>query len=52
MNKLKPGKQEQAIAALVEGSSVRSVERLTGIHRDTILRLMVRGRRNLRKPHG
>ena len=31
-----------AIAALVEGSSIRSVERMTGIHRDTIMRLMLR----------
>jgi len=28
-----------AIAALVEGVSIRSVERMTGIHRDTIMRL-------------
>ena len=27
---------------LLEGCSIRSVERLTGIHRDTIMRLMVR----------
>ena len=31
-----------AISALVEGSSIRSVERMTGIHRDTIMRLGVR----------
>lgn len=42
MNTLKTEKQETAIAALVEGSSIRSVERMTGIHRDTIMRLMVR----------
>jgi hypothetical protein len=42
MNKLSVEKQEMAIAALVEGSSIRSVERMTGIHRDTIMRLMVR----------
>ena len=30
------------IAALVEGNSIRKVERMTGIHRDTIMRLMVR----------
>ena len=30
------------IAALVEGASIRSVERMTGVHRDTIMRLMVR----------
>ncbi len=42
MNVLPRAKQEQVIAALLEGASVRSVERLTGVHRDTILRLMVR----------
>jgi IS1 family transposase len=42
MNILKPEKQEAAIAALVEGASIRSVERMTGTHRDTIMRLMVR----------
>ena len=41
MNILKQEQQEMAIAALVEGSSIRSVERMTGIHRDTIMRLMV-----------
>ena len=41
MNKLKPDKQEAVIRALVEGSSIRSVERMTGVHRDTIMRLMV-----------
>jgi hypothetical protein len=42
MNTLKLPMQVAAISALCEGSSVRSVERMTGIHRDTILRLMVR----------
>jgi len=42
MNILNTEKQEMAIAALVEGSSIRSVERMTGIHRDTIMRLLVR----------
>jgi transposase-like protein len=42
MNILKTEKQEMAITALVEGASIRSVERMTGIHRDTIIRLMVR----------
>ena len=46
MNILKTEKQETAIAALVEGSSIRSVERMTGIHRDTIMRLMVRVGKN------
>lgn len=34
--------QITAIAALAEGSSIRAVERMTGIHRDTIMRLGVR----------
>ena len=41
-NVLKAEKQVAVISALVEGASVRSVERMTGVHRDTILRLMVR----------
>jgi IS1 family transposase len=41
MNKLKPETQEAVISALVEGSSIRSVERMTGVHRDTIMRLGV-----------
>jgi len=42
MNKLKTEKQTMVISALIEGCSVRSTERMTGVHRDTILRLMVR----------
>jgi len=42
MNVLSQEKQAMAISALVEGASIRSVERMTGIHRDTIMRLMVR----------
>ncbi len=41
-NVLKREKQEQVVRALVEGSSVRSTERMTGVHRDTILRLLHR----------
>lgn len=40
MNVLKREKQLAVISALVEGSSVRSIERMTSVHRDTILRLM------------
>jgi len=40
MNKLSVSKQTQAVNALVEGCSIRSTERMTGIHRDTIMRLM------------
>lgn len=42
MNKLKLDVQAKVIGALVEGCSIRSVERMTGIHRDTIMRLSVR----------
>jgi hypothetical protein len=41
MNNLKSQKQEAVISALVEGCSIRSTERMTGVHRDTITRLMV-----------
>ncbi|MFH1374013.1 MAG: hypothetical protein ABII79_09480 [bacterium] len=42
MNKLKPEKQEAVIRCLVNGNSVPATERIVGVHRDTILRLMVR----------
>jgi IS1 family transposase len=41
-NVLRPEKQLQVIQLLVEGNSVRSTERITGVHRDTICRLLVR----------
>lgn len=41
-NVLNTDKQIAIIAALTEGSSIRSVERMTGVHRDTIMRLGVR----------
>jgi hypothetical protein len=41
MNKLSDTEQATVIAALVEGNSIRSVERMQGVHRDTITRLMV-----------
>ena len=41
MNKLNLKKQESIIAALTEGNSIRSTERMLGVHRDTIMRLMV-----------
>lgn len=40
-NKLNEEKKTTAIAMLCEGNSIRSVERMTGIHRDTIMRLGV-----------
>jgi hypothetical protein len=40
-NVLNKDKQIAVIAALAEGSSIRAIERMTGIHRDTIMRLGV-----------
>lgn len=42
MNFLPKAKQAAIIAAHVEGASIRSMERMTGVHRDTIMRLIVR----------
>lgn len=39
MNVLSRDQQIHVIACLTEGMSIRAVERLTGIHRDTIMRL-------------
>lgn len=42
MNVLPIEKQVQILSALTEGCSIRATERLTGVHRDTIMRLGVR----------
>ena len=42
MNVLKREKQLLVLSLLVEGNSIRSTERVTGVHRDTIMRLLVR----------
>src|SRR5215472_4506034 len=41
-NQLKTEQKAQAVSMLCEGNSIRSVERMTGIHRDTVMRLGVR----------
>jgi hypothetical protein len=41
-NVLNTDKQIAIIGALAEGSSIRSIERITGVHRDTIMRLGVK----------
>ena len=41
-NYLSKDKQIAVTAALAEGNSIRSIERMTGVHRDTIMRLGVR----------
>ncbi len=40
MNILKPEKKLAVLSALVEGNSVRSISRMTGVHKTTILRLL------------
>jgi transposase-like protein len=51
MNNLSRDKQIDIIAALSEGMSIRAVERLTGIHRDTIMRLGARVGRGCAELH-
>lgn len=41
-NELKSENKAQVVSLLCEGSSIRSIERITGIHRDTVMRLGVR----------
>ena len=41
MNVLAQERKQAVLGALVEGNSIRSVERMTGVHRDTIMRLQV-----------
>ncbi len=41
-NILSTEKQAVVIGALAEGNSIRSIERMTGVHRDTVMRLGVR----------
>ena len=40
-NVLSTDKKIMVIGALAEGSSIRSIERMTGVHRDTIMGLGV-----------
>src|SRR5688572_12298681 len=42
MNALTKEKKTAVVAMLCEGSSIRAIERITGVHRDTIMRLGVR----------
>jgi transposase-like protein len=41
MNRLSLARRTNVISCLVEGDSIRSTERMTDIHRDTIMRLLV-----------
>jgi len=41
MNRLPEERRLAVFSALVEGNSIRSTERMTGVHRDTIMRLIL-----------
>ncbi len=41
MNRLSPEKRRAVIACLVEGNSIRSTERMTGVSRNTVTKLLV-----------
>jgi IS1 family transposase len=41
MNKLSTEERKQVVAALVEGNSLRSITRMTGVHRTTVMKLLV-----------
>ena len=51
MNVLSRDQQIQIIGCLTEGMSIRAIERLTGIHRDTIMRLGARVGRGCAELH-
>lgn len=48
-NNLSTEKQTQVVHALAEGNAIRAIERMTGIHRDTIMRLGVKVGENCAK---
>lgn len=50
-NVLRFDKQVTIIGSLAEGSSIRSIERMTGVHRDTIMRLGVKVGQGCAKIH-
>lgn len=52
MNVLSADKQSAIIAALCEGVSIRGTERLTGVHRDTVMKLGVRVGQGCTAIHG
>lgn len=41
-NELKSETKAQIVSLLCEGNSIRSIERITGVHRDNVMRLGVR----------
>ena len=51
MNNLPIHKQILILSSLVEGNSIRSIERISGVHRDTIMRLLVSAGRKALELH-
>src|SRR6266566_379534 len=51
MNILSRDQQIQILACLTEGQSIRATERITGIHRDTVMRLGARVGRGCAELH-
>ena len=51
MNVLSRDQQIQVIGCLTEGMSIRATERMTGIHRDTIMRLAAKVGRGCAELH-
>ncbi len=49
MNKLNNERKIQILKMLVEGMSIKSVERIVGAHRDTIMRLMIRAGKHVKR---
>src|SRR5436190_23875107 len=41
MNRLSPEKRKQVVACLVEGSSIRATVRMTGVAKNTVVKLLV-----------
>jgi hypothetical protein len=52
MNRVPLARRIQIINCLVKGNSIRSTERMTGTHRDTICRLLVEVGEGCAKTHG
>ena len=51
MNQLPLPRQVEIVSLLTEGNSIRATERLTGVHRDTIMRLSKRVGEHCRRLH-
>jgi IS1 family transposase len=48
MNKLSPDKQKIVLSLLIEGNSIRSIQRITGVDQNTVMSLLVRAGTNAR----